>query len=117
MFRVRADRFDNQVEFVGAVDLACYTIGHVRADELGFGEVIEPVNTLGIAIEHKEQGVRRVFRPRDENEVIGAEVEHAGTEGAEARAPARLGSAVVELAGGLLRRVIITARRLLGAGL
>src|SRR5947207_15230695 len=35
--------------------------------------------------------------------MIGAEVVHGGTEGAEAGAPARLGSAVVRLAGRLLR--------------
>ena len=82
MFRVRAERFDNQVKFVGAVDLARYTIGHVGPDELGFGEVIEPVNPLRVAVLHEEHGVRRIFRPRDQNEVIGAEVEQ-GKEGRE----------------------------------
>jgi hypothetical protein len=83
VFRVRADRFDNQVEFIGAVDLACDAVGHIGPDELGFREVIEPVNALGIAVPHKEHGVRRVFRPRDEDEVIGAEVEHEGQKGRE----------------------------------
>ena len=62
--------------------------------------------------------MRRIFRPGEENEVIGAEVEHGWgwTEGAGTGTPARLGSAVVGLAGGLLQPVIITARRMIGAG-
>ena len=101
-FRVQADRFDHEIEFVGAVDLARYTVGHAGPDELGFGEVIEPVNPLRVAVPHEEHGVRRVFHPRDQDEVIGAEVEH-GERRAGAITPARLSSAVVELAGGLLR--------------
>jgi hypothetical protein len=42
VFRVLADRFEYQVEFVGAVDLARDALGHVGPHELGFGEVIEP---------------------------------------------------------------------------
>jgi hypothetical protein len=75
-FRIQADRFDHEVEFVGAVDLARYAIDHVGPDELSFGEVIEPINATCIAVLHEEHGVRRIFRPRDQNEVIGAEVEH-----------------------------------------
>ena len=37
-------------EFVGAVDLARYTIGHAGPDELGFGEVIEPVNAFRVGV-------------------------------------------------------------------
>ena len=48
--------------------------------------------------------------------MIGAEVEHGRKKGRKAELPPRLGSAVVGLAGGLLRRVIITARRVIGAG-
>ena len=81
MFRVRADRFDDEVESVGAVDLARYAVGHVGPDELGFGEVIEPVDPLRIAVLHEEHGVRRVFRPRDQEQMIGAEVEHRGEKG------------------------------------
>jgi hypothetical protein len=40
---VEPDRFDHEVEFVGAVDLACYQVGHSGPEEQGFGEVIEPV--------------------------------------------------------------------------
>jgi len=60
VFRVRADRFDNEVEFIGAVDLARYAVGHAGPDELGFGEVIEPVDPLRIAVLHEEHGIRRV---------------------------------------------------------
>ena len=42
VFRVQADRFDDEVEFVGAVDLARYAVGHAGPDELGFGEVTHP---------------------------------------------------------------------------
>jgi hypothetical protein len=48
--------------------------------------------------------------------MIGAEVEHWAAGGVGARAPASLGSAVVGSVGRLLRRVIITARRVIGAG-
>jgi len=63
VFRVQANRFDYEIEFVGAVDLTGYTVGHKGPDELCFGEVIEPVNPLRIAVLHEEHGVRRVFRP------------------------------------------------------
>ena len=97
MFRVQADRLDDEVEFVGAVELARYAIGRVGPDELGLGKVIEPVNPLRIAVPHEEHGIRRIFRPRDEDEMIGAEVKH-GREGGGAEGPTRLGSAVVGLA-------------------
>ena len=76
MFGVRPDRFDHEVEFVGAVDLARYAIGHVGPDELGFGEVIEPVNALRVEILQQEHRARTVFRPREQEQMIGAEVEH-----------------------------------------
>jgi hypothetical protein len=42
MFGVQSDRFDHQVELVGAVDLARYAIHLIRRDELGVGEVVHP---------------------------------------------------------------------------
>src|ERR1019366_10514774 len=45
---VEPDRFDHEVELVGAVDLACYRVGHSGPEEQGFGEVIEPVNALRV---------------------------------------------------------------------
>ena len=35
MFGVEADRFDHEVEFVGAVDFSRYTVSHIGLDELG----------------------------------------------------------------------------------
>ncbi|HEX2239078.1 MAG TPA: hypothetical protein VHJ19_12315 [Gammaproteobacteria bacterium] len=76
MFGVRADRVDNEVQSVGTVDLARYAIGHVGLDELGFGEVIEPVDTLRIAVLQQEHRIIREFRPCEQEKMIGAEVEH-----------------------------------------
>ena len=64
MFGVWPDRFDHEVEFSGAVDLARYAVGHIGHDELGFGEVIEPVNALRVEVLQQEHRVRRVLRPR-----------------------------------------------------
>lgn len=76
MLDVQANRFDHQVEFIGAVDFARYAISHIRPDELGLGEVIEPVNTLGVAVAQQEHRTRRIFRPREQEQMIGAEVKH-----------------------------------------
>lgn len=57
MFGVRPDRFNHEVELAGAVDLARYAVGHVGPDELGFGEVIEPVNALRIEVLQQEHRV------------------------------------------------------------
>jgi hypothetical protein len=65
VFGVRPDRVDDEVEFVGAIDFARYAIGHVGPDELGFGEVVEPVNALRVAILLQKHRARRVFRPRE----------------------------------------------------
>ena len=78
-FRVQADRFDHEIKLAGAVDLARYAVGHVGPDEQGFGEVLEPMSAPCSVVLHEEHGVRRIFHPRDQNEVIGAEVEHAET--------------------------------------
>ena len=63
MLGVRADRFDHEVKSVGAVDLARYAIGHIGLDELGFCEVIEPVDALRVAVPQQEHRILRVFRP------------------------------------------------------
>ena len=72
---VRQDRFDHQVEFNSAVDFARYAVRHVRRDELGFREIVRTVNALGVAALHQEHGARTVFRPRKQEQMIGAEVE------------------------------------------
>ena len=73
MSGVRPDRFDHEVVFSGAVDLARYAVGHVGPDELGFGEVIEPVNVLRVEVPQQEHRARRVRRPREQKRVIGAQ--------------------------------------------
>jgi hypothetical protein len=50
VFGVRPDRFNHEVEVIGAVDLARYAVGHSGPDELGFGEVMEPVNALRVEV-------------------------------------------------------------------
>ncbi len=74
VFGVRPDRIDHELEFVGTVDLARCAIGHVGPDELGFSEVIEPVNA--VVVLQQEHRARTVFRPREQEQMIGAEVEH-----------------------------------------
>ena len=78
MFGVEADRFDHEIEFVGAVDFARYTVSHTGLDELSFCEVIEPVNPLRVVVLEQEHRARTVLRPREQEQVIGAEVEHEG---------------------------------------
>ena len=78
VFGVEADRFDHQVEFVGAVDFSRYTVSHIRLDELGLREVIEPVNPLRVVVLEQEHRARTIFRPREKEQVIGAEVEQEG---------------------------------------
>ena len=105
VFGVRADRVDHEVEFVGAIDLARYAVSHVGPDELGFSEVVEPVNTLSVAVLQQEHRARTVFRPREQEQMIGAEVKH-GKKGRRGKDLRPIGSAVEGLAGGLLHRVI-----------
>jgi hypothetical protein len=76
MLGVEADRFDHEVQFVGAIDLARYAVGHSGPNELGFAEVIESVNTLRVAILEQEHCAGTIFRPREQEQMMGAEVEH-----------------------------------------
>ena len=66
MFGVRPDRFDHQVEPTGAVDLARYAVRLIRRDELGFGEVVQTIDALSVAVLHQEHHTRTVFRPREQ---------------------------------------------------
>ena len=40
-----------------------------------FGEVEQPIHTPCVVVQHEQHSPRRVFRPRDQEQVIGAEVE------------------------------------------
>ena len=76
VFRIRLDRFDDQVELMGAVDLSRDAIDGVVCDELGFGEVVQPIDPAGGMVLHDEDDTGAVFRPGEQKEMIGAEVEH-----------------------------------------
>jgi hypothetical protein len=49
VFGVGPDRFDHQIEFIGAVDFARHTVGLARHQVVGFGEVVQPINALDVA--------------------------------------------------------------------
>ena len=101
---IRLDGLDHQVEFVGAVDLPRNAIVLARCGRLGFGEVVKPIHAAGRVISHEQDGTGAIFHPREQKQVIGAEVEHRGEDQrAGAEAPAPIGSAVEGLPGGLLR--------------
>ena len=61
MLGVRFDRFDHQVKFIGAVDFAKDAVGLIGQDALGFGEVVEPIDAVGIAVFHDLQPLNREF--------------------------------------------------------
>ena len=73
---VRPDGLDYEIEFVGAVDLTRHAVIFSWRDDPGFGEVIQAVNSLGRIVFHDEHNTAAAFRPREQNEMIGAEVEH-----------------------------------------
>ena len=81
MLGVGSDRFDHQVEFIGAVDFARHAIGLARHEVVGFGEVMQSINTLGVAVEQQQHRTRPVLLPRKQEQMIGAEVEHGGKDG------------------------------------
>ena len=58
MCRVRPNRFDHEVVFVGTCDLARYGVGRFGPDEQGFSKVAEPVNTLRVEVPHLEHRAR-----------------------------------------------------------
>jgi hypothetical protein len=101
---IRLHGLDNQVQFVGAVDLSRYAVVLTQCGYVGFGEVMQPVNATCRVIPHEQDGTGAVFHPGEQEQVVGAEVEHRGEDlSAGAEAPAPIGSAVEGLPGGLLR--------------
>ena len=100
---IRLDGLDNQVQFVGAVDLPRNAVILARCGCVGFGEVMQPIDAVCRVIPHEQDGTGAVFHPREQDQVIGAEVEHQGEDRrAGAEAPAPIVSAVEGLPGGLL---------------
>ena len=73
---VQLDRFDHQVECIDAVYFACHAVGSAWREAKVFGEVEQAIHTPGVVVQHDEHRARGVFRPRDQEQVIGAEVEH-----------------------------------------
>ena len=82
MFGVGPNRFNHQVGLIGAVDFACHTVGLVRHEVLGFREVVQPINALSVAVQQQQHCARPVLLPREQAEMIGAEVEHGRERGA-----------------------------------
>jgi len=70
MFWVWLDGLDDQVELVGAVDLAGYAIIAVRRDLLRLGEVVEPIHPVRGVIFHDKHDAGAVFRARDQGEMM-----------------------------------------------
>jgi hypothetical protein len=54
VFGVEPDRFDHQVKFIGAVDFARPTVGLARHELVGFAQVKQPIDTLGVAVNKHE---------------------------------------------------------------
>ena len=73
---VRLDGLDDQIQFIGAVDFPGHAVILVWREELGFSEVIQPVNPAGRVVSQEKHGTRTIFRPREQEQMIGAEVEH-----------------------------------------
>ena len=98
MLGVQLDRLDDQIKSVNAVDFARYAIGDAWRETEAFGEVEQTIHALGIVVQHEEHGAGAVFRPREQEQVIGAEVEHGGTEGVRSYLSRPIVSAVEGLA-------------------
>ena len=76
MLGVGPDRFDHQVKFIGAIDFARHAIGLARHEAVGFGEVMQAINTLRVAVDEQQHRARPRLLPREQEQMIGAEVEH-----------------------------------------
>ena len=63
VFGIRPDRFDDQVELVGAVDFSRNAVERIVCDELGFSEVVQPIDPAGGMVLHDEDDTGAVFRP------------------------------------------------------
>ena len=104
MLGVGSDRFDHQVEFIGAIDFARHAIGLARREVVGLGEVMQSIETLGVAVEQEQHRTRPVLLPRKQEQMISAEVEHGGKQGAGGRLrPAPLAAPLRGSPAGLLR--------------
>ena len=64
MLGIPLDRLDHQIKLVGAVDFPGHAAKTVGVDDLGFAEVVEPIEALGIVVllRGKQHGKRPSFR-------------------------------------------------------
>jgi len=76
VFGVHLDRLDDQVQFVRTVDLSRHAVVLVWRDLLGFGEVVQAVDPAGRVVLHEEHDTGSVFCPREQEQMVGAEIEH-----------------------------------------
>jgi hypothetical protein len=65
VFAVGLDGLDDEIEFVGAVDFPGHAVVLAWRDDLGFAEVVEPVNPSRRVISHDEHNTRTAFHPRE----------------------------------------------------
>jgi len=92
---VRLDRFQDQVKFVGAVDLSEHAIVLAWCDDQGAREVIQAVHPVGGVVQHEEDHAGAVFHALEQEQMIGAEVEHEVKKGnGGGTHPRPIGSAV-----------------------
>jgi len=97
-------RFDHQVEFTGAADLARHTLGLARHEAGGLGGVIQLIDAPGVAVEQLQHRTPPVLIPREKEQMIGAEVECGGTKATGVGfTPRPMGSAVEGFVPGLTR--------------
>ena len=66
------DRFDHQVEFIGAVNPARSPVRPIGRNELGSVEVVQAINALGVAVPHQERRARAILRPRELDQLAQA---------------------------------------------
>ncbi len=85
---VQLDRLDHQKQSIRAVDFARRAISSIRSEAQVFCEVQEAIYTLSVAIQHEEHGAGAVFHPREQEQMIGAEIKHPGGIGTRAGAAA-----------------------------
>jgi hypothetical protein len=62
-FGVGPDRFDHQIQFIGAVDFARHAVGLARHKVVGFAEVMQPIVTL---VSRSGNPTRPVLLPREQ---------------------------------------------------
>lgn len=103
MFRVYLDGVHNQVQFARAVHLAGHAVVLVWRDLDGSGEVVQAVDPARGVTSHEEHDKRAVLRPREQEQMIGAEMNIGGSRSGNQNGSRPIVSAVEGLPGELLR--------------